>query len=129
MDVSINKGKISEIKSKTVATVVPTFSSVPVTADLTIPWYLWEGLEIGMDVAYVQFPDNSGLILSRMDGEWNHKIWQNPDGAWAIQAMTGDVEIVAGDEKITAGDMITSVVPSYNGHKHTYSGGTTGGPQ
>lgn len=116
MDVSINKGKISAIKSKTKATVVPTFSSVPVTADLTIPWYLWECLEVGMDVAYVQFPDNTGIIEHRMDGEWNHKIW---DG----------FELVTGNETITEGDLITSVVPSYNNHTHNCPDGTTGGPQ
>lgn len=124
----ITKGKISAVMSKTLATAVPMFSDNPVSIELVIPWYLWECLEVDMEVVYSQFPDNTGIILARMDGEWNHKIWKNPEGSWAVQAMTGDVEIVVGNEHISAGDMITSVVPSYNGHTHTCPDGTTSGP-
>lgn len=133
----VNKGYVSAIIDKTHATVIPAFSDVPVSIELVIPWALWECLKVDMEVVYAQFPDNTGVILARMDGEWNHKIWKNPEGAYAVQHMTGDVEVVEGDEivtagdvKITAGDMSTSVVPSYNGHTHTCPhGGDTGGPK
>lgn len=112
----VNKGKISAVIDKTHATVVPSFSDSPVTTELVIPFFLCECLTVGMDVVYAQFPDNTGLILARMDGEWNHKLW---DG----------VEIVSGNAKITAGDIITSAVPSYNGHTHTCPDGETSGPK
>lgn len=111
----ITQGKVSAVMSKTKATVVPMFSDNPVSIELVIPWNLWECLEVGMKVIYSQFPDNTGIILGRMDGEWNHKIWDS-------------VEIVTGDVDITSGDMTTSVVPSYNGHTHTCPDGTTSGP-
>lgn len=143
MDLYTNKGKISAILDKTHATVVPAFSDTPVTTSLVIPFFLWECLKVGMEVVYTQFPDNSGVILGRMDGEWNHKIWQDPEGSCAVRAMTGDVEVVEGDEIITAGDvnvnagnvnipggdMTTGAVPSYNSHTHTCPDGTTSGPQ
>ena len=122
MDLYLNKGKISVVIDKTHATVVPAFSDTPVTTELIIPWSLWECLEVGMDVVYAQFPDNTGVILGRMDGEWSHKLWQDPNSSNAVEAVTGDV-------KITAGDMITSVVPSYNGHIHTCPEGETSGPK
>lgn len=112
----IGKGKISSVIDKTTATVVPLFSDTPVSSRLTIPFFLWECLSVGMDVVYSQFPDNTGVILGRMDGEWNHKVW---DG---VEAVTGDV-------KITVGDMVTATVPSYNGHTHTAPGGETDSPK
>lgn len=121
MDLYLNKGQISVVIDKTHATVVPAFSDTPVTTELIIPWSLWECLEVGMDVVYAQFPDNTGVILGRMDGEWSHKLWQDPNGSNAVEAVTGDV-------KITSGDMITSVVLSYNGHTHTCPEGETSGP-
>lgn len=128
----VNKGKISALIDREHATVVPAFSDTPVTAELVIPFFLLECLEVGMDVVYAQFPDNTGVVMARMDGEWNHKVWMDPKGDKAVQAMTGHVEVVegdaivtAGDVKITVGDMSTNVVPSYNTHKH---GGIQGGP-
>lgn len=111
----IMKGKVSAVMSKTKATVVPMFSDSPVSIELVIPWYLWECLAVDMEVIYSQFPDNTGIILGRMDGEWNHKIW---DG---VQAVTGNVTL-------SAGDLVTGSVPSYNGHTHTCPDGTTSGP-
>ena len=118
---AIEKGKISAVISKTVATVIPSFSDTPVTAKLTIPFFLWECLEVDMDVVYAQFPDNTGLILGRLDGEWNHKFWAGETGL-AAEAVTGNL-------KLDVGDMITAVVPSYNGHTHTCPDGETSGPK
>lgn len=117
----VNKGKISAVKDKTHATVVPAFSDTPVSTALVIPWALLECLEVGMDVVYAQFPDNTGVILARMDGEWNHKLWAD-DGGLAVEAVTGNL-------KLDAGDMITAAVPSYNGHTHTCPDGETSGPK
>ena len=45
-----------------------------VTRPLTIPWYLrgeMGNLTPGTEVAYAMFEDGTGIILSRMDGEWD----------------------------------------------------------
>lgn len=104
----IEKGEISSL-SETTATVIPSFSADPVSAKLVIPFYLLRCLEVGMQVCYAMFEDNSGIILGRMDGEWNHD-------------LDGDIRI--------RGDIQTAAVPSINGHTHTCpQGGNTGGPQ
>lgn len=111
------KGKVSAISDggKKV-TVIPAFSRDVVSHELVVPFFLYGCLEVNMEVVYCCFPDNTGVVLARMDGEWNHEV---RDG----------VEIVTGDVTITAGDMATGQVPSYNGHTHEYShGGTSTGP-
>ena len=76
----IQKGKISSIEGepdrngdKTTARVLPSTADSLVTRPLTIPWYLrgdMGNLSPGVEVAYAMFEDGTGLILSRMDGEW-----------------------------------------------------------
>lgn len=112
----IYKGYISAIlDGGKKATVVPAFSSNAVSHELTVHFTLLECLEIGMAVVCCGFPDNTGMVLARLDGEWNHKIW---DG---VQIVTGNTEIVAGD-------LVTGQVSSYNGHTHTCPDGSTGAP-
>lgn len=103
----VEKGTISALKGETTATVVPSFSDAPVSTDLVIPFFLVRCLEVGMDVVYAQFPDNTGVILARMDGEWNHD-------------LDKDVRI--------RGDVQTSAVASVNAHTHEVTGSTTTGP-
>lgn len=117
----VGKGKISVIKNITRATVVPMFSDVPETIELVIPWFLWDCLKVGMQVVYAQFPDNTGVILSRMDGEWNHKIWQIQDGDYAVAAMSGNA-------RIEKGDLVTHIISSYHGHTHVAPHGPTTEP-
>lgn len=104
-----SKGTISALyQGGKLATVKPYLGEV-VTPKLVVPFFLWECLEVEMPVAYAAFEDNTGIVLARMDGEWNHKIW---DGA-----------------ELKTGDFITHQVPSYHGHTHTCSDGTTSGPK
>lgn len=123
----VGKGKISAVSGKTQATIVPLFSAAPVSAQLTIPFFLSECLKVGMEVVYAQFPDNTGVILARMDGEWNHQV----DGG--VKVLTGDVEVLSGglnvEGTVTAEDLTTGVVSSYNAHAHDCPGGTTSGPK
>lgn len=47
------------------------------TLPLSIPWYLrgsMGNLEKGTEVVYALFDDESGIILARLDGEWNGKL-------------------------------------------------------
>ena len=132
----VSKGTVSALyEGGKKASVKPYLGEV-VTVRLVVPFYLLECLTVGMAVVYAQFEDNTGVVLARMDGEWNHKVWKNPEGAYAVQAMTGDVEVVegahritAGDQLIPAGDMVTGAVASYNAHTHTCPDGGTTGPK
>ena len=45
-----------------------------VSCTLTVPFFLVECLEVGMPIAFVEFEDCTGLVLARMDGEWNHDL-------------------------------------------------------
>ena len=65
----VGKGKISAVSGETRATIVPLFSAAPVSAQLTVPFFLAGSLAVGMEVVYAQFPDNTGVILARMDGQ------------------------------------------------------------
>lgn len=105
----IEKGLISTVSAdgKT-AFAVPSFSDAPVSAALTVPFYLVGSLTAGVAVAYAQFDDNTGVILARMDGDWSHNL--------------------DGDIKIT-GDLQTTTVPSYNSHTHDTPSGASGAPR
>ena len=109
----VNKGKISAIEDETHATVVPSFSDSPVTAKLVIPFFLVRCLKPEMEVVYAQFPDNTGVILARMDGDWNHDL----DDDLKVRGIT------------TVEDVKTGAVASYNAHTHTCPDGTTSAPR
>ena len=116
----INKGYVSDIKEAgRKATVVPAFEGTSVSVELVVPFFLWECLEVKMPVVYAVFPDNTGVVLARMDGEWNHKLY---DG----------LELATGDMSIPGGDLKAGAVPGYNGHTHSgveAGPGVTNGPQ
>lgn len=111
----ISKGTVSALLEGGRKISVKPYMGQIVTIDLVVPYFLFDCLEVGMPVVYATFEDNTGIVLARMDGEWNHKLW---DG----------VEIVTGDVQITSGDMSTSAVASYNAHTHTCPDGKTSGP-
>lgn len=111
----VSKGTVSALYNDGKTVVIKPYLGDVVTPELVVPFFLFQSLEVGMPVVYFTFEDNTGVVLARMDGEWNHKIW---DG----------VEIVTGDAKITSGDLRTGKVSSYNGHTHTCPDGTTSGP-
>lgn len=114
----IQKGTISSVEGKTdrngdktTARVLPSTADGAVTRPLTIPWWLrgqMGNLKPDDEVAYAIFEDGTGVILSRMDGEW--------DGF-----IPGDVNIIKG------GDVKTEKV-SLNEHTHTGADGETSGP-
>jgi hypothetical protein len=122
---TIQKGTISSVEGevdrngdKTKARVLPNTADGAVTRPLTIPWWLrgkMGNLAPGVEVAFALFEDSSGVIITRMDGEW--------DGF-----IPGDVKIdgnteVVGDVKLN--DMESSSVSSYNNHTHS---GVQSGP-
>lgn len=68
------KGKISDILNGGAAVTVTPYGGGVVTIPLTVPFFLIGALDVNMPVAYVVFEDNTGLILARMDGDWNHSL-------------------------------------------------------
>ena len=109
----VGKGVISSIdEAKKVATVVPMEASGSVTTNLVIPYFLIGCLSANMPVIYATFNDNTGILLARADGEFNHKI-------------IGGLEVT---ESITAAVDVTGGGISLKSHIHGYThGGTSSG--
>lgn len=119
----IQKGKISTVEGaadrngdKTTARVLPCTADGMVTRPLTIPWWLrgkMGNLKPGDEVAYAMFEDGTGIILSRMDGEW--------DGT-----VPGSVKVDKGNVTVPDGD----VTPPASASRATHVGihGETSGP-
>ena len=120
----IQKGKISTVEGaadrngdKTTAIVLPCTADGMVTRPLTIPWWLrgkMGNLKPGDEVAYAMFEDGTGIILSRMDGEW--------DGT-----VPGSVKVEKGDVTVPDGDVTASGI-SLKTHTHAGVHGETSGP-
>ena len=120
----IQKGKISTVEGaadrngdKTTARVLPCTADGMVTRPLTIPWWLrgkMGNLKPGDEVAYAMFEDGTGIILSRMDGEW--------DGT-----VPGSVKVEKGDVTVPDGDVTASGI-SLKTHTHAGAHAETSAP-
>lgn len=117
----IEKGKISTIEgpvdgngNSTRARVVPDQAEGVITKPLVIPALLRGDagkLEKGTEVVFAVFPDQTGIILDRADGEW--------------------YGVIYGNLRVTK-DIKTETIESVNTHRHggIYPGsGTTDIPQ
>ena len=69
----IQKGKITAVLNGGKAVTVTPYGGSTVTAPITVPFFLIGALPVGTPVVYVHFADNTGIVLSRMDGEGNQK--------------------------------------------------------
>lgn len=67
----VQKGKITAVLDGGKTVTVTPYAGSTVTAPITVPFFLVGVLPVGTPVAYVVFEDNTGIVLSRMDGEWN----------------------------------------------------------
>lgn len=67
------KGKVSSVLDGGKAVTATPYSGGTVTAPLTVPFFLIDALTVGTPIVYVVFDDNTGVVLCRMDGGWNHK--------------------------------------------------------
>ena len=70
----VYKGKVSTILDGGKSITATPYAGGTVTAPLTVPFFLIGTLPIGTPIVYVVFEDNTGVVLSRMDGDWNHSI-------------------------------------------------------
>ena len=68
------KGKVSALLNGGAAVTVTPYGGGVVTIALTVPFFLIGALDVNTPVAYVTFEDNTGIVLARMDGEWNHSL-------------------------------------------------------
>lgn len=70
----VQKGKVSAVLNNGKMVTVTPYVGNTVTTPITVPVFLVGVLPVGTPVAYVVFDDNTGIVLSRMDGEWNGTI-------------------------------------------------------
>ena len=108
----IQKGKISTIEgpadangNSTRARVIPEQADGVVSKPLVIASQLRGkagNLSKGTEVVFAVFPDQTGIIFSRADGEWFGTIY-------------GDVTVTG---KLTADDVKTDTLTSVNNHVH-----------
>lgn len=76
----VKKGKVSTLSADGRTVTATPFSGGVVSAPLVVPFFLIGALPIGTPVVYSVFEDNTGIVLARSDGEWNHKL-QEIEGA------------------------------------------------
>ena len=70
----VNKGTVSTIGEAQKTVTVKPYTGDIVTVPLVVPFFLYGSLEVGMPVVYATFEDNTGIVLARMDGEWNNSL-------------------------------------------------------
>lgn len=70
----VKKGKVSTILDGGTFITATPYTGGTVTAPLTVPFFLLGDLPVGTPIAYADFEDNTGIVLSRMDGDWNNGI-------------------------------------------------------
>lgn len=109
------------------ASVMSTTADGTATLPLSIPWWLrgsMGDLSKGTEVVYALFDDATGIILSRMDGNWGGKM----DDAGDIvvgNVKAEDVELGT----LTANTIVAQSVTDSGIvlHSHTHGGVETGG--
>lgn len=70
----VHKGKISTVLDGGKTVTVTPYGGGIVTAPLTVPFFLIGALPVGTPVAYSAFGDGTGIVIARMDGDWNHDL-------------------------------------------------------
>ena len=73
----VTKGKVSAVFDGGKSITATPYAGGTVTAPLTVPFFLIGALPVGTPIAYVAFEDNTGIVLARMDGDWNHELEGN----------------------------------------------------
>ena len=71
---TIDKGTIASLNTAKNTARVQTKAGI-VTNDLVVPWHLRGGsgnLKKGMEVVFVEFDDQTGILIGRADGDWGY---------------------------------------------------------
>lgn len=121
----IDKGYVSSIlDGGKKVTVIPATSGDVVTQPLTVPFFLLGTMKPRKEVVFCSFPDGTGLVLTALDGGWNHNLTGNVSVAGTLSAGA-----VAASGAVSGGSVSAGGV-SLSSHTHTDSrGGSTSGPQ
>lgn len=93
---TIDKGTIASVNTAKNTAKVQTKAGI-VTNDLVIPWHLRKGsgnLTKGMEVVFVEFDDQTGILLGRADGDWGYHFIAGITVAGAVNA---DADVTAGE--------------------------------
>lgn len=109
---AVSKGLVSALHDGGRTAEVKPYTGEIVTVRLVVPFFLYKCLQVGMEVVYAAFDDNTGLVLARMDGDWNHD-------------LEGKVRI---EKQVEAMDFHSNVA-RFNTHTHSGTEGNTSGPQ
>lgn len=70
----MNKGTVSAILEDGKKVTVKPYRGEVVTVPLVVPYFLENCLEVGMPVIYTTFEDNTGILISRVDGDWKRAL-------------------------------------------------------
>ena len=76
----VKKGKVSTLSKDGATVTVTPFSGGIVSAPLVVPFFLIGALPVGTPVVYSVFEDNTGIVLARADGDWNHQLQEIEGG-------------------------------------------------
>lgn len=64
----IQKGKVSAILNAGAAVTATPYTGGTVSVPLAVPFFLIGALSVNTPISYALFPDNTGVVLTRMDG-------------------------------------------------------------
>lgn len=109
------EGEVDRNENFTKARVQSTTAEGTITLPLTIPWYLRGSMGMltkGTEVVYVVFNDATGVILSRMDGNWEGKMEETQlciDLKEATATVQGSIDV---SERITVEQSVINSIVS-----------------
>ncbi len=134
------EGEADRNENPTKARVQSKTAEGTTTLPLTIPWYLRGSmglLEKGTEVVYALFDDATGIILARMDGNWEGKMEETQlfldlmdtratvqgsidvsDGITGINSKITNIEATNINVKTLTGDSITDSNVRLATHTH-----------
>lgn len=120
------EGQLDRNENYTQAKVQAASAEGTSTLPLTIPWYLRGSmgkLEKGTEVVYAIFDDETGVVLTRMDGEWEGQIEEKAlllDTLGETAQVRGNIDV----SQELSGDKIVSqsVVLATHQHKNVVGG-------
>lgn len=126
------KGEADRNENPTKARVQSKTAEGTTTLPLTIPWYLRGSmgmLEKGTEVVYALFDDATGIILARMDGNWEGKMEETHlfidlmDTTATVQGSIDVSEGITGDNSVIKTMEATTIdVDTLTGNNITDSG-------
>ena len=71
----VQKGKIAAVLDGGRSVTITPYSGSTVSPAIAVPFFLVDALPVGTAVAYALFEDNTGIVLSRMDGDINQNVF------------------------------------------------------